>query len=326
MSDGNGGETVDVTGAVLTVGETMALFGADRAGATSRGDSYRLSFGGAESNVATGLARLGTRAAWLGRLGDDDFGRMIARELRAEGVLDASIVDPGAATGTMMKHRRTNHRQSVHYYRANSAGSRLDPRDIPPAALSSARHLHLTGITPALSATARATVESIAAAPDRAGLSIDVNYRANLWSATDARECLAPLFAHADLVFAGLDEAHLVLGRDDLPADDAVRALVDLGAGEAVIKLGAAGAVALVAGGDPVHSPAIAIDVVDSVGAGDAFVAGYLAERLAGLTVEQSLVTANACGAFACLSAGDWEGYPTRSELRLLADTEAVTR
>lgn len=309
---------------VLTVGESMSLFSAERAGRTSRGDEFRLSLGGAESNVAIGLVRLGVRAAWIGRIGDDDLGRMIVRELRSEGIDVFPIVDVGAPTALMIKHRRTDQHQRVDYFRRGSAGSRLSPSDVPAEAISSARLIHLTGITPALSGSARATVETIVATPGRAEISFDVNYRAALWSRHEASQFARWLLPHVRIVFAGLAEAELVLGYP-ASAEAAARGLVQLGAREAVIKLGGGGAIAFV-DGHVVSASAVPIAVVDSVGAGDAFVAGYLSEWLHDDATEQCLATANAAGAFACLSHGDWEGYPTVSELVLLEAADPVTR
>jgi 2-dehydro-3-deoxygluconokinase len=146
-------------------------------------------------------------------------------------------------------------------------------------------------------------------------VSLDYNYRAALWSHEQAADELLELTRLADVVFAGDDEAGLVVS-GDTPADLAA-ALAALGPRVAVVKLGAAGAVAHVDG--TCHAvAAVPVRVVDPVGAGDAFVAGYLVEHLAGLGPEACLATAAACGAFAVTVPGDWEGLPSRSELALL--------
>src|SRR2546429_8137603 len=144
---------------VVTLGETMALVAAPEIGLLRHASSLRLSVGGAESNLAVGIARLGHRATWMGRVGDDEFGVMVRRMLAAEGVGAHVRVDPAAPTGLMVKYRRTGTVTQVLYYRKGSAGSRLDPTDLDRDLIHGARVLHLTGITPALSDSARATVD-----------------------------------------------------------------------------------------------------------------------------------------------------------------------
>jgi 2-dehydro-3-deoxygluconokinase len=305
-------------GGLVTLGETMALLSSDQVGRLRHASVLRLGVAGAESNVAIGVRRLGVPAAWTGRVGDDELGQLILRELRAERVdVAAAKVDPGAPTGLMLKEQRTAELARVVYYRRGSAGSRLAPGDLDEATVTGAGVLHLTGITPALSASARAAVHAAAETARGAGVpvSLDFNYRSALWSAAEAAAELRDLTAAADLVFAGDEEAALVV--DELDPAGMAGALARLGPRHAVVKRGADGAVAVVDGA--VHAvPSVAVRAVDSVGAGDAFVAGYLAELLAGSGAVECLATAAACGAFAVTAPGDWEGFPTRDELELL--------
>lgn len=311
---------------VVTLGETMALLRADQPGPLAHAPALGLGIGGAESNVAIGLARLGTDVAWCGRVGDDSLGVLVQREIRAEGVRTHVRVDPDAPTGLMIKERRTPATQKVAYYRAGSAGSRLAADDVPAGLVEDADLLHVSGITAALSASARAT---LLAAVDRARsagvpVSFDVNHRASLWSAAEAGAFSRDLLERVDLVFAGEDEATLVVG-PHRRAEDAAAELAALGPREVVVKRGAQGALSLVDG--EVHTaPAVPVDVVDTVGAGDAFVAGYLAERVAGGSPAARLALAVTTGAFTCLTPGDWEGLPRRGELSLLTDGEPVRR
>ena len=157
-----------------------------------------------------------------------------------------------------------------------------------------------------------------------ASVSFDVNHRASLWSAAEAGAFSRDLLERVDLVFAGEDEATLVIGPHQR-AEDAAAELAALGPREVVVKRGAQGALSLVDGG--VHTaPAVPVDVVDTVGAGDAFVAGYLAERVNGGSPAARLALAVTTGAFTCLTPGDWEGLPRREELSLLTDREPVRR
>jgi 2-dehydro-3-deoxygluconokinase len=254
----------------------------------------------------------------VGGVGDDELGELVVSRIRAEGVDVGGVVrDPGAPTSLMLKERRTADMVRVMYYRRNGPGSRLAPGDLHPAQVAAAGVLHVTGITPALGDSARATVEHAIELAKAAGVpvSFDLNYRSALWSPDRAAAVCRDLAARADIVFAGDDEAEL-LGLEGDPADLA-KGLAALAAGHAVVKLGERGAVAAVNG--QVHRvEGVRVQAVDPVGAGDAFVAGYLAETLAGRPVPERLVTAAACGAFAVTVPGDWEGLPTRDELAAL--------
>ncbi len=310
---------------VVTIGETMALVRSAQAGSLSTESEMRLGIGGAESNVAIALARLGTAATWVGRVGADPLGERVLRELRAEGVDVRAIEEPSAPTGLMVKESRTPTSTRVLYYRAGSAGSTLQPSDLDVADIPSASLLHVSGITPALSESAAATID---VAIDRAvqsgvPVSFDVNHRSSLWVGRDATEVYRRLAARATIVFAGEDEARL-LAAGDTPAQLA-HTIAELGPSQVIIKLGPDGCLALIDGVE-YSRDAVRISPVDTVGAGDAFVAGYLAEFLAGLPVADRLTTAVKTGAFACLNTGDWEGFARRSELALLDAGEPVTR
>ncbi|RLP74701.1 sugar kinase [Mycetocola tolaasinivorans] len=310
---------------VLTFGETMALMRTDSPGPLATAHQLGLGIGGAETNVAIALRRLGTDVTWIGRVGDDGLGEKVLREVAAEGVRVVPLIDPAAPTGLMIKERRTGDHTRVTYYRAGSAASRLTPADVSAERISSARLLHVTGITPALSTSARETVFAAVDSAREHGVpvSLDLNYRAALWSAEEAGRVLRELVTRADIVFAGDDEAALVVGSG--ACDGLARGLAALGPAQVIIKRGAHGAHALIEG--VTHDvEAVPIRPVDTVGAGDAFVAGYLAEYLAGEDAETRLHTAVRTGAFACLVAGDWEGMPTRRELGLLDSTEPVQR
>jgi 2-dehydro-3-deoxygluconokinase len=272
---------------LFTFGETMGLVAADGIGSLEYARSFSFGIGGAESNVAIGVARLGQRATWLGRVGRDATGDLIERRLRSEQVRTLALRDE-AFTGLMLKFRRSGEYLHVDYHRAGSAGSRLAPADIPAAELESASIVHVTGITPALSDSARAAVFHAVETARAAGVivSVDVNYRAKLWSRFDAAPVLRDLVSRVDVAFASPDEAALFVDRS-APVDG----LAALGPREVVVKDGARGCEALIDGAR-FSLPALPVRVVDPVGAGDAFVAGYLAERLAGATPEDRLRTA----------------------------------
>jgi len=229
-------------GPLLAVGETMALLTTAGIGRLRHAATLTLGVAGAESNVAIGARRLGCPAAWVGRVGDDELGELVVSRIRAEGVDVGGVVrDPGAPTSLMLKERRTADIVRVLYYRRNGPGARLEPGDLDPAQVAAAGVLHVTGITPALSDSARATVDHAVELARAAGVpvSFDLNYRSALWPADQAAAVCRDLAARADIVFAGDDEAEL-LGLSGDPAALA-GALAALGAGHAVVKLGERG-------------------------------------------------------------------------------------
>ena len=314
-----------MTAEVVTLGETMALLAAPGVGLLRHATSLDLSVGGAESNLAIGLSRLGHRVAWIGRVGADEFGALVRRTLAAEGVDGRVVVDAAAPTGLMVKARRTPDVTQVNYYRAGSAGSRLAPDDVDPALVAAARVVHLTGITPALSPSARAAVRFAVAAAREAGVpvSLAVNYRRGLWTPEAAATELAELVALSDIVFASESEAAMLV--PGASAEALAAGLAALGPGQALVTRGAAGAVAAV-DGTVLVAPAVPVVAVDPVGAGDAFAAGYLSALLDGEPPAARLHRATLAGAFAVTVPGDWEGLPSRADLAVLATEESVLR
>lgn len=311
---------------VVTIGETMALLKPDGAGPLPHATSLSLGIGGAESNFAVAVKRLGTSVTWVGRIGNDSLGDLVLRELMAEGVQTMTARDPDAPTGLMIKERRTMDAVKVWYYRSHSAGSRLTPDDVPVECISKSRLLHLSGITPALSPTAAEAVDHAIDCAHLAGvpISFDFNYRSSLWSAEDAKRSYSRIVPEVDIVFAGDDEAALLVEPSSDPLELA-RSLSALGPRQAIVKRGALGCAAVVDGAEYLQD-AVPIKPVDTVGAGDAFVGGYISELLNGEDTPTRLETAVRTGAFACLVPGDWEGMPRRSELGLLNASEPVSR
>ncbi|MFI5833514.1 sugar kinase [Micromonospora sp. NPDC051300] len=263
---------------VACVGETMVVLTPDDGGPLRHAARLTVGVGGAESNVATGLARLGHRAAWVSRVGDDPFGHRVVAEIADAGVdVGLVTVDPAAPTGVYLKDPGPAGTR-VHYHRAGSAASRLGPVDLADPRLAGVRMLHLSGITAALSDSCR---DLLAYALDRraapgARVTFDVNHRPALWTAERAAPVLRELADRADVVLVGLDEAATLWGSAD-PA--AVRDLLP-GPELLVVKDGPVGATALARTGPAVFVPALPVDVVEPVGAGDAFAAGFLAGLL----------------------------------------------
>ncbi|MFS0892844.1 sugar kinase [Microbacterium sp. 179-I 3D3 NHS] len=257
--------------------------------------TFHRSLAGAEWNTAIALASAGIRTAVIARVGDDGFGRFLTSELDRHDV-DASAVeiDPDAPTGLYVKELAPRADGAVegtmHYYRAGSAGAALSPTTLESAAasalLSEAALVHTSGITPALSPSARAAQEAIFAdrRPDRL-VSFDVNWRPALWREREEEgtTLLADFARRSDVLFCSRPDAQAVFGAAD---PDALRALFP--EPRYLLVTDSGGAVAF-DGVERAASAALDVPVVETIGAGDAFAAGFLAGVLTGLSLPGSL-------------------------------------
>ncbi|MEE4121219.1 MAG: sugar kinase [Paracoccaceae bacterium] len=258
---------------ILCLGEPLVEF--NQVGGTE----WRQGFGGDVSNAAVAAARQGARAGITTRLGDDGFGRIL-REMWTEEGVDASAVETDAEAPTglyFVTHGAEGHR--FEYRRAGSAASRMAPGTLPRAAIEAAEILHLSGISQAISESARAAsvaaMETARAAGTR--VSYDTNLRLALWPLDEARPAILDALSRADIALPGMDDARAVLGEDD--PERIVAAIGDLGPRIVALTLGKEGV--LLADGDTVsHVPGVTVEAVDATGAGDCFDGAFLA-RLA---------------------------------------------
>lgn len=257
--------------------------------------TFHRSLAGAEWNTAIALASAGIRTAVVSRVGDDGFGRFLRAELRRHGVDDAAVeVDPDAPTGLYVKELAPRADGSVestmHYYRAGSAGAALSPETLESAAASAllveAALVHTSGITPALSPAARAAQDALFAdqRSDRL-LSFDVNWRPALWRGREeaGRALVGDYVRRSDVVFCSRQDAEAVFGVGD---PDDVRALFP--EPRHLLVTDSSGAVAF-DGSERAESDALDVPVVETIGAGDAFAAGFLAGILSGLSLSGGL-------------------------------------
>ncbi|MGI5425622.1 sugar kinase [Streptomyces sp. CA-179760] len=273
---------------VVCIGETMAVLSPPDDRPLADQSALRLSVGGAESNVACGLAALGHRAAWLSRVGDDAFGRRIRSELAARGVeVGAVAVDSAHPTGVYFKDPGPDATRPL-YYRGGSAAAHMGPELAGAPGLRGPRIVHVSGITAALSGSCARLLEEIVVhrtpwggpAGPRPLVSFDVNHRPALWSGrnADAAPVLRDLARAADLVFVGRDEAEALWGTAH--PDDIASLLAP--APRIVVKDAEHGATSYAAG-EVTFAAALTVEVVEPVGAGDAFAAGYLSGVLSDL-------------------------------------------
>lgn len=310
---------------VVALGESMVTFLPTRPGRLADVPSFDRGIGGAESNVVCALAAAGHTTRWVSRVGADGFGDHLVETIARYGV-DTSAVgrDPHRPTGIYFRTAddRDTDAHEVVYYRAGSAASAMSPASVDESALTSGRVLHLSGITPALSADCLDLVRHLCARrPGRAPLvSFDVNHRPGLWKdAAAGPDVLLDLARGADLVFVGEDEAAAAWGVTGGP--DAVRAALPEPA-TLVVKQGSRGATVYRHGEDAVCQAALTVDVVAPVGAGDAFAAGFLSATLRGLPAAHRLRHGHLMAAAALTVPGDLATPPARAHADRLADLD----
>lgn len=277
---------------LLCLGEPMVEFNDQSNG------MFLYGFGGDVSNVAVAAARQGTRVGMATRIGADSFGDDLVALWRSEGIDIASVErDPTAPTGIyFVRHGPDGHR--FEYRRAGSATSLLAPDTLPLAAIRSARCLHLSGISQAISASARDACDAaVRAAKDADTLiSFDPNLRLSLWDLDEAKPAIHRIAAQADIFLPGIDDARVLTGIDD--PEQIVAFYRDLGAQVVALTLGEQGA--LVASGDGVISvPAPKVEAKDASGAGDCFDGAFLARHLDGDSLRDAATYAVTAAALA---------------------------
>ena len=306
---------------VLTCGEAMCLLIAQQVGPLEQAQQFDRATAGAELNVAIGLARLGLRVGYLSRLGRDALGGSLLAALDREGVdrqhVRLSMHHP---TGLMFKSRTGDGTDPrVEYFRRGSAASHMDVSDCPAGLLMRTRHLHLTGILPALSAGTSALADHLAREAKAAGctISFDPNLRPSLWPSQAVMvQRLNGLAARCDWILPGLAEGQVLTGQQRPEA--IAQFYLDRGAQAVAVKLGAAGAYYASADERGTVPGAPVARVVDTVGAGDGFAVGLISARLEGHGLSQAVARGNAIGARVVGFPGDSDGLPGRAQLALM--------
>ncbi|WP_318371150.1 sugar kinase [Enterobacter sp.] len=304
---------------VITIGEAMAMFVATETGDLACAEHFIKRVAGAELNVATGLARLGLKVNWVSRVGDDSFGQFVLNTLQKERIGTAGVtIDGRYATGFQLKSKVEDGTDpTVEYFRKNSAASHLSTDDFDEAMFSSARHLHLSGVAAALSASSYDLLDRAAGVMKARGktISFDPNLRPVLWkSEAEMVEKLNHLAFQADWVLPGLKEGVILTG-EKTPQGIADFYLAR-GVKVVVIKTGTDGAWFKTASGEEGAVAAIKVEnVVDTVGAGDGFAVGVISALLEGKPLKQAVERGNKIGSLAIQVQGDSEGLPTREQL-----------
>jgi len=277
--------------------------------------SFTKSFGGDTLNLLVMASRLGTAAGYVTYVGDDPFGKYLVTSWRREGVDTSEARTIPGFTGLYVMAQQLEGEREIVYYRTGSAASKLNADRLPLDYLRSARVLHLSGITQAISPSARCATLEAARIAREAGLrvSFDINYRPRLWAARHALEAMDEIIPYVDVLFPSMPEdTRLFLGMD---SPEAVAAhFRERGVAIVALKAGDRGAYVAWEGGAQ-WVPAYRTKVVDATGAGDAFGGAFLHALLHDLDPPDAALVATVAAGLKVERPGAVAGLPTRREV-----------
>lgn len=295
---------------LYTFGEAMALFLTEDTDSVIDAKLYRRSTAGAEGNVAVAVSRLGLHAHFYTHLGQDELGTAVLNDFIAEGVDVSEVKRVPEFSGTMIRNPGTTRPVEATYLRKGAAAATIAPTDLNLGLIQSARWVHTTGITCAISTSA---ADAVAFALEKAraakiSCSFDLNIRRKLWSEAQARVVLEPLAQNLDLLIGGEDEYQAIFGEKD--PKRALNLVADRGCKIAIMTKGDQPIRYFINGEFGEISPP-KVNAVDPVGSGDAFTGGVIAGLLSGLTPLAAIEQGSISGARVASQFGDWAGLPT---------------
>jgi len=298
---------------VVTIGETMMVFDGNPGARLRYANTFECHTGGAETNTATALVRLGHTAGWMSRLGNDEFGIRIRNQFRGEGI-DVSRVEmcDEYPTGVFFRQRLDNGESKNFYYRKGSAASTMSPEMLDREYIKSASVFFVSGITPAISESAEKTVKRALEIAKEEGVMVafDPNLRLKLWNLEHARKTIDSLMHYVDIALPGAEEGELLYGTSD--TDAIAEKMQKYGTETIIVKTGADGCVGYF-GTTKLYGKGFQVSrVVDAFGAGDGFAAGILAGMLEKQPYDKILSLGNAVGALTVTMKGNIEAYPSR--------------
>ena len=301
---------------VISIGDGMITFNPNTKGPLRFVNQFERKIGGAELNVLIGCARLGLQAGWISRLGKDEFGRHIVNTVRGEGIDISEVkLEEGYPTSINFKEIQESGDGKTFYYRQKSPTEMLLPKQLPEVYIKNAKILHITGVFPAITANNRAVILRALeiAKTNNVKVSLDPNIRFKLWSEKEARSTLLTYLPYVDYLLAGREELELLF--ETANQNELITALNEYNFEQVVIKDGEAGSYALKNNEWIFQQSHPVKKVVDTVGAGDGFDAGFLFGMLNNWPIERSLNFANAIGAMVVQVNGDNEGLPYFEEV-----------
>lgn len=310
---------------LVTFGETMVILDPTDHGPLRYVNQFHKRFGGAESNVAIGVARLGHSSGWISQVGNDELGTYLVNSIRGEGVDTSQVsrTDIGP-TGLFLKERLREGSTQVYYYRTGSAASFMHKNQVNWDYIKKAKIVHISGITPFLSESCYdLTMEIVSyAKKNQLFLSFDPNIRLKiLKSIPNHHDTLLYLASQADLFMPGVDEAAYLFG--DSSPDSLLDSCLKTGAKQVVLKNGSQGTY-YATQSDQGFIKSINVDnVVDPIGAGDGFAAGVLSALLEKNNLRAAVQRGSIVGAMVISVAGDIEGLPTIEQIHSFTHTKS---
>ncbi|WHH59232.1 sugar kinase [Petroclostridium sp. X23] len=314
---------------IITIGDGMVTMDPATKGPMRFVNSFVRKVGGAELNFAVGCARLGLDVGWISRLGKDEFGRVVKKFMASEGV-DMSQVKfvNDYPTALNFKEILEDGSARIFYYRQGTATTTMTPDDLNPDYFKQAKLLHITGVFPAIAEHYIPIMQRALELAKEHNLlvSFDPNIRLRLWKSKEAaREVLTSFLPYVDIVLTGIDEAELLLGTNE--PKKIVERFYQYGAGYVSIKKGKDGSVGAY-GSEYIESPPVKErKVVDTVGAGDGYDAGFIYGVMNGWSLERTLKFANTIGAMVVSVTGDNEGLPYYEDvLMYMGEMEYIER
>lgn len=308
---------MNVLSEVILMGEPIVILAAQELGNIQDVNNFTKSIAGAEINVAIGLTRLKHKVSYVTKFGGDPFGEYINSFLKEQGI-DTSYVSYNneASTGFQLKSKTEEGDPEVVYFRKGSAASYLSKEDVKGISLDGVKHIHITGIPPALSKSCREAVYELIRKGKEQGIFItfDPNLRPTIWESKEEMVAVInDIASKCDMILPGIGEGLTLTGSDN--PDAIADFYLNLGARSVVIKLGPKGA--FVKTKDESYIvPGFKVEkVVDTVGAGDGFAVGVISGMLENLSLKESVIRANAIGSLQVTVQGDNEGLPNHEKL-----------
>jgi len=302
---------------VVSIGETLVCMTSEPRGLMRHATSFVPRVAGAETNTLIGLSRLGHQTSWMSKLGYDEFGKMVLSTIRGEGVDTSQVTfSQSKSTGIFFKEIIHENDVRISYFRKNSAASQIKSSDLDEATIKKAKYLYVTGITPLLSDVNREmTFKAIDIAKGSGVQTVfDPNIRKNLLINAETKKVLKDIIRAVDIVLPGISEASILLNNGE--PEELAAQLLKMGPSLVVIKLGKKGAY-FASKNNKSFVPSFHVKkVLDPVGAGDAFAAGFLSGLLDKLDLKDAVSRACALGALVTMTEGDYEGLPDRESLQ----------
>lgn len=310
---------------VITLGEPLIVYVAEKTGTFSEVETYTRGLAGAELNFSVGVTRLGHQVSYLTRLGEDVYGKYIMEFIQKEGIDSEHIIwDKEHLTGSYLKFKALEGDPAIAYFRKGSAASYLCREDVEQVSFSNVKMLHITGISAGISKSCCDTCKYAIQKAKEKGVfvSFDTNIRRALWDSEEQlRNTLNGLAETCDMILPGIEEGRLLTGLYN--PEEIADFYLKKGVKVVVIKLGKEGAYYKTGQKEGIVGGFKVDDVVDTVGAGDAFAAGIVSGLLEDLPLEKAIERGNAMGAIIITSKGDNDILPTKQQLDDFLKTKA---